>query len=242
MEITFTTSEVLTKAEKTVLFVRYVNCKDCDGHGYIRKIENICNVCNGVGHSLIDTNTPFGNIKTEKECGACDGAGYTKMDECEICHTKGKVTEKVKLTFPIPDGVTEGYRLRFRDKGDRGLNGGKNGDLFLVFRQDKKDEYRIRRGFDLEMRIDIPFDIALIGGAILIPLPNGKKVKMPVKKGTQNSNLLYVQGGGLYNPNKQEYGDLTAIANIEVPTVVSDEDAEEILRRLNKGSVAVNER
>lgn len=237
MKIYFTASEVLTKVEKTIEFVREANCKDCDGHGYLRDIANMCRVCRGVGHTFIDTNTPFGNIKTEKDCGACEGSGYTQVEECQTCHTKGKVSEEVKITFPIPNGVTEGYRLRIRNKGDAGLNGGKNGDLFIVFRQSGNDSYVIRNRYDLQKEIVVPFETALLGGEITIPLPNGKKVKMPIKRGIKNRNLINIPDGGLYDPERKQHGMFIGILYIDIPTAATDEDAREIFNLLNKEGV-----
>jgi molecular chaperone DnaJ len=234
-EVSFQVKELIQQTEKTFQLIRYVNCKDCEGHGYIRNIVHMCVMCNGVGHILEESHTPpFGVITTEKECSYCDGHGYTQVEECQSCHTKGKVTTKVNLTFELPVGATEGFRMRFPNKGDAGLNGGKNGDLFVIFRQDERDLYRIKYQYDLEIRLDVPFKTALKGGDVTIPMPDGKSFTVPVKKGLQNGNLINVNGGGLYNPKTQAHGNLVAIVNVEVPTVVSDEDADKILRLLNK--------
>jgi molecular chaperone DnaJ len=239
MKVYFTASEVLTQAEKTIEFVREANCKDCDGHGYHRDIANMCSRCGGAGHTFTDTHTPFGSIKTEKECGTCDGTGYFQREDCQTCHTKGKVSEAVKITFPIPDGVTEGFQMRIRDKGDAGLNGGKNGDLFIVFQQSVNDTYVIRNKYDLAQEILVPFETALLGGEITISLPNGKKVKMPINKGIKNRNLINIPDGGLYDPERKQYGMFIGTLYIDVPTTATDEDAKEILKRLNKEGAPV---
>src|SRR5581483_10529923 len=83
------------------------------------------------------------------------------------------------LKVRIPKGVTDGTKLRVAGKGGKGVNGGRNGDLYLdiqvaphaIFRVDGQDLY-----IDLPLA---PWEAAL-GGNIEMPTPAGKiSLKVP---------------------------------------------------------------
>lgn len=223
MGVIFTVSEVRRRAEKEVRFERFTNCKTCEGHGFHRKTVNMCPHCSGCGFTLKDSKTPFGDIKTEQTCSECKGKGYVDTAECEECKGRGKKSVMVTLQFPLPEETTEGFRLRFKDKGDAGLNGGRNGDFIVVFMQDRNDPYRIVHDYDLEVTVDVPFKTAVMGGKVKVTIPRGETLKVPVQRGTQNGHRIIIPEEGLFNPRNRQYGGLTAIVNVEVPTNIAEE-------------------
>jgi curved DNA-binding protein len=122
----------------------------------------------------------------------------------------------------IPKGVTDGERLRLPGKGGKGLNGGRDGDLYLnitivphrLFRVSGRDLY-----FDLPLA---PWE-AVLGTSVEVPTPGGT-VRLKVRPGTQAGQQLRLARRGLPKPGAE--GDLYAIVQIVVPSTVSEREVE----------------
>lgn len=65
-------------------------------------------------------------------CASKPGAHGTKG--CQSCQDTGDVSEETTHRMRIPPGVRAGQRLRLRNLGWPGRNGGEAGDLFVVVR------------------------------------------------------------------------------------------------------------
>ena len=61
----------------------------------------------------------------------------------------------------------------------------------------------------------------LLGGAVLIQLSNGQKIKLKVKPETQNGTKVRVRGRG-YRRGNGTYGDLIIVYNVKLPTGLSE--------------------
>lgn len=81
-------------------------------------------------------------------CPTCHGEGYTISKPCPKCRGKGQVQETRELSVRIPAGVDTGTRLRLRNEGEAGTNGGPNGDLYVFISVDEDKTFR-RQGQDL---------------------------------------------------------------------------------------------
>src|ERR1700674_5834167 len=121
-----------------------------------------------------------------------------EYDENGFLH---RVPHKVKAR--IPKGATDGQRLRLPGKGGKGLNGGRDGDLYL----------------DLPLA---PWE-AVLGTTVEVPTPAGA-VRLKVPAGTQAGQKLRLPKRGLPKPRSGE-GDLYAIVQITVPSVVGEKDS-----------------
>ncbi|MBA2673813.1 J domain-containing protein [Ramlibacter sp.] len=125
------------------------------------------------------------------------------------------------LEIKIPPGASEGQKLRLKGKGGKGRNGGADGDIYLhltlaphaVFRPDGHDLY-----FDLVLA---PWEAAL-GAEVEVPTLAGA-VLLTVPAGTRTGRKLRARGRGLAN-GKGGHGDLYAIACIDVPATLTDEE------------------
>jgi molecular chaperone DnaJ len=232
MKVEFLISEVRQGLLKIVSFDRYINCDDCSGHGFHRDSRNICPECKGKGNTLSDVKTPFGNIAKENTCSNCKGNGYVNVQKCSSCNGEGKKLISVKVSFPLPTETTEGTRITLKEKGDVGLNGGKNGDLLLTMTQSPKDIYQLTTDFDITMRLDVPFLTCLTGGTVSITLPKGETVKLPIKRGTQTGDQIIVPEAGLFNPANGFYGTLSTVVNILVPSKLPEEKINKLIHIL----------
>lgn len=121
----------------------------------------------------------------------------------------------------IPKGATEGQRLRLPGKGGKGLNGGRDGDLYLNV---SLAPHRLFRASGHDLYIDLPLAPweAVLGATVEIPTLGGT-VRVKVKPGTHAGQQLRLAGRGLPKPRGGE-GDLYAIAQIAVPTIVHERE------------------
>jgi curved DNA-binding protein len=137
------------------------------------------------------------------------------------------------LEITIPPGVSDGQKLRLKGKGGKGRNGGADGDIYLhlalaphrIFRADRSDLY-----FDLLLA---PWEAAL-GAELEVPTLDGPVV-LTVPAGTRSGRKLRLRGRGLATGSAGGRGDLYAIAVIDVPPTLGDEERE-LFARLAKVS------
>jgi len=121
----------------------------------------------------------------------------------------------------IPKGATDGQRLRLRGKGGKGANGGRDGDLYLNIALHPHSLYRVS-GHDLYLDLPLtPWEAAL-GAVVEVPTLGGA-VHLKVPAGTHAGQKMRLAGRGLPKP-QEGAGDLYAIAQIVVPTVLSERE------------------
>jgi curved DNA-binding protein len=123
----------------------------------------------------------------------------------------------------IPKGATDGQRLRVPGKGGKGYNGGRAGDLYLNIALHPHPLFRVN-GHDLYLDLPLAPWEAVLGGTIEVPTLDGS-VRLKVPAGTHAGQQLRLAKRGLPKPHSGE-GDLYAIVQILVPTVVSDSERE----------------
>jgi len=126
-----------------------------------------------------------------------------------------------KLKARIPRGATDGQRLRLPGKGGKGLNGGRDGDLYLNITLHPHSLYRVS-GNDIYLDLPLAPWEAVLGTKVRVPTLAGA-VNMTIPAGTRAGQKLRLAGRGLPRPSSGA-GDLFAIAQIAVPTVVNDRE------------------
>ncbi len=124
-----------------------------------------------------------------------------------------------RIRVRIPPGVTDGQKLRVPGKGGKGVRGGRDGDLYLDIEVMSHPLYRVD---GLDVHVDLPLAPweAVLGGSVDMPTPAGR-VTLKVPPGTRAGQKLRLSGRGLARPDGSK-GDLYAIAQIVVPTVVDE--------------------
>jgi len=121
----------------------------------------------------------------------------------------------------IPKGATNGQRLRLRGKGGKGINGGRDGDLYLNIVLHPHSLYRVTE-HDLYLDLPVtPWEAAL-GASVEVPTLAGE-VRLKIPPGTAAGQKLRLAKRGLPKPHGGE-GDLFAIVQIAVPTVVNERE------------------
>ena len=81
------------------------------------------------GRGKVRSNQGFFTV--QQTCPQCTGSGQQISNPCKECKGMGKIVAKRKITTNIPKGVDDGTRIRLSGKGEAGIKGGGNGDLYI---------------------------------------------------------------------------------------------------------------
>ena len=139
------------------------------------------------------------------------------------------------LDVEIPKGVRDGTVLRLAGQGERGMNGGPPGDLYLHLRLTPQAPYRVN-GDDLEMDLPLWPWQAVLGAEVRIDTPDGP-VKLKLPAGTPGGRRLRLRGRGLPRGDGSR-GDLHAVVSVVVPEQLgaAEREAYEALKRASSAS------
>ena len=120
------------------------------------------------------------------------------------------------LTVKVPAGAVDGGRLRFRGKGAPGESGGEAGDL-LVTTRIQDHPYFKRDGADVLIDVPVNMAEAALGASVVVPAPDGTKVRVKVPAGTQDQTVMSVRGKGATKVKGSGNGDLKITIKVQVP-------------------------
>ncbi|MGH8371627.1 MAG: DnaJ C-terminal domain-containing protein [Gammaproteobacteria bacterium] len=121
----------------------------------------------------------------------------------------------------IPKGATTGQRLRVPGKGGKGLNGGRDGALYLDITLRPDPVFRAT-GHDLYMDLPLaPWEAAL-GASVEVPTLGGA-VRLKIPAGTRAGQQFRLSGRGLPKPHGSA-GDLFAIVQIVMPDKPTEQE------------------
>ncbi len=124
------------------------------------------------------------------------------------------------LTFKVPSGVRDGEKIRLKGQGGPGVNGGMNGDLFLIVRIKSSARF-VLNGNDITVSLDVmPWDAALGKEAHIDTLDGRILVKVPA--GIQTDSKIRVGGKG-YTDRNGKRGDLYIKVRIVNPSNITNE-------------------
>lgn len=191
-------------------------CSTCHGNGARPgTFPETCPQCDGRG--VLDDNQ--GMFSFSSPCPRCRGAGQVITDPCPTCTGSGIERRPRDVKVRIPAGVDDGQTIRLKGKGGPGSNGGPAGDL-LVELSVAPHETFTRKGKNLEVSVDVPFDQAALGADVEVPTLDGPTVTIHIGPGTQPGSRHRVKGKGV--PAKSGVGDLIVRINVEVPKDLND--------------------
>ena len=125
------------------------------------------------------------------------------------------------LEARIPKGATVGQRLRLRGQGSKGVNGGRDGDVYLNIALRAHPLYRVD-GHDLYIDLPLaPWEAAL-GTTVVVPTLAGR-VNLKVAAAINSGQQLRLGKRGLPKPGGGE-GDLFAVVKIVMPPTLTDRE------------------
>jgi len=123
------------------------------------------------------------------------------------------------LKVRIPAGVDDGQRIRLREKGGPGFNGGPRGDLYVIVRVSDHDLFG-RDGANLMLEVPVTFAEAALGADLKVPTFDGDRVTLRLPAGTQSGRTFRVKGRGI--TTSKGSGDLLVTVEVAVPTKLTD--------------------
>jgi len=200
-------------------------CPKCGGTG-AKDPSSIktCTHCGGRGYVKVQQRSLFGMMESEQACPVCGGTGKIISEKCPDCGGKGYVHHKKDITVHILAGINEGQQIRVSGMGERGANGGPNGDLYVEM-VIKPHQFFVRDGNDIHL--DVPVDVvdATLGTTVNIPTVYGE-VSLTIPAGTQPDTILRMRGQGVKDLRSGKPGDQFVHVKIKVPTALSKKQKE----------------
>lgn len=208
-------------------------CEDCGGTGAGSGTRPVtCSDCNGVGQVRRVRQSVLGQMVSASPCGRCSGTGEIITTPCATCRGEGRVTADVDYQVEIPAGVDTGSTMRLTGRGAAGPRGGAPGDLYVHLRVGDHDRYR-RDGNDLITQVPVSIAQAALGTRFTLPTLDGDE-ELIIPAGTQHGREFVYRGRGVPRLQGRGRGDLRVVVHIEIPTDLSDDEAE-LLRRFAEG-------
>lgn len=225
--ITIDFKEAAFGTKKQIRINKYVKCKTCDGTGAAPGTsKKQCPKCGGTGEVRTAQRTPLGTFQSVSACPDCNGTGEVNETPCKDCGGTGKIRDNVTIAVNIPAGVDNDSVIPIRGQGEPGINGGPDGDLYIVINV-RPHELFERRGQDLWLEIPITFNQAALGDEIIVPTLE-EKVSYKVPAGTQPDTVFRLKGKGIKNVRSSKKGDLYVKVSLEVPTKLNSKQKKAI--------------
>jgi len=223
IKIKLTLPEMKAGVEKTVKYrrmvqaegVKYATCKQCNGTGAVRRIQN----------------TFLGQMATNSPCPVCSGMGKMIESKPKEANEQGLISQEIETSIRIPGGVAEGMQLSMSGKGNYGPGGGSAGDLIVLVEGIAHDDLT-REDNNVIYHLWLSFTQATLGDSVEVPTLDGK-VRIKIDAGTQPGKMLRLKGKGFPDLNGYGTGDQMVILNVYVPTKVSS-DEKAILEKLGE--------
>jgi curved DNA-binding protein len=127
-----------------------------------------------------------------------------------------------RLKVVITPGIESGKKLRLRNQGGEGVNGGDRGDLYLTIYIDKHPLYD-RKGDDLYFNLEVDLYTAMLGGKKQLKTLDGKTINITIPKETDNDAVLRMKGLGMQKPGLSK-GDLFVVIKVKIPKNLTSEE------------------
>jgi len=220
-DLTINFEEAIFGTEKVISVPRLAACEPCGGKGTKDGAPRAtCSACRGSGQVRFQQ----GFFTIAKTCGQCNGQGSVIKDPCRACGGSGVTQKTQALNIKVPAGVDSGSRLKLRNEGEPGRNGGPSGDLYVVISV-REHPLFVRQENDIICEVPISFPQAALGGEIEVPTLEGK-MKLKIPHGTQSGTVMRLRGKGAPNLHGSGRGDQLVRLAVETPRKLTTKQRE----------------
>jgi molecular chaperone DnaJ len=207
-----------------------VRCDDCNGSGAGAGTQPVtCGECQGRGQVQRVRQSMLGQMVTATVCPKCGGLGEVVVTPCPTCGGDGRLLVDKTYQVDVPAGVDTGSTLRLSGRGAVGPRNGSPGDLYVHLRVAQSETFQ-RDGDDLVHVYTVSIAQAALGTRSMLTTPDGD-VEVVVHPGTQPGREVAFRNKGVPRLRGRGRGDLRVLINVEVPTRLSEPEAE-LLRKL----------
>jgi len=228
-DLSISLEEAYIGKKQEINFSSSETCERCNGLCTEPGSKPIsCSMCNGQGR--IRSNQGFFTV--QQTCPECSGSGEQISSPCKECRGIGKKQTKKKITTNIPKGVDDGTRIRLSGKGEAGIKGGGNGDLYIFVSVEAHNIFK-RSEENLFYEFPISMTDATLGTTVEVPTIDGGKAKVKIPSGTQNGRQFRLRGKGMPIMRNKDYGDLYIRIITEVPVSLT-KDQKNLLEQFKK--------
>ena len=239
MQLSIEFLESIKGVNKTISINVDKKCEKCDGTGAKSKNDiKTCKTCNGTGKVTRQTRTAFGIMQSVVDCSDCNGTGKTIENKCPECNGTGYINIKENVEVKIPAGISSGQQIRIAGYGERGYNGGPNGDLYIEILV-RPHKFFVREGNDINIVIPISAVDATLGTKVDVPTCYGD-ISLSIPAGSQPGTRLRIKGYGVKSLRSNTVGDQYVELKVEIPTKLSKEEKElyqKLKDKVNKENV-----
>lgn len=212
VNVTITLEEALLGTTKKLRIRKNDSCPECGGSGAAPGSQpQTCPNCHGSGQVMMNQ----GFFQAPGTCPQCGGTGKVITNPCKHCSGSGRVRVEKEIQINIPPGVDTGSKLRVPGGGDAGINGGAQGNLYVVITVAEHDVFK-REKETILCDLPVSMTTAILGGIVDVPTMTGK-TRMKIAPGTQNGTLLRIPGKGMPALKGGKRGDQLVKIQVEVP-------------------------
>lgn len=168
------------------------------------------------------------DIETEIKVSLSD-AFYGQEKKINLRTIEGKMKS---FSVKIPEGIRNGEKIRLIGQGKPGINGGKNGDLFIKIDIENNDEFKLY-GSDICTDLKLsPWEAALGTKVSIKTIDSDAQIYIP--QGIQSGEKIKIPNKG-YKDGKGGRGNLIAEVKIMVPKSL-ELDEKEMFEKLKEMS------
>ncbi len=221
-DLTISLEDAYSGIKQEIEYSSSEKCDRCNGHGSEPgSSPSECSACDG--HGQVRSNQGFFTV--QQTCPQCGGSGEEVSNPCKNCRGVGKKQTYKKLSVTIPKGVDDGTRIRLSGKGEAGVKGSSNGDLYIFINVNSHDIFK-RSEENLFFEFPISIADAALGTILEVPTIGGGKAKVKIPAGTQTGKQFRLRDKGMPIMRSRDYGDLYIRVTTEVPISLNKEQKE----------------
>lgn len=230
--VTISFEEAAKGCKKKVNITRIDTCSECGGSGCQKGTQaETCSQCGGRGQIMQQQRTPFGVMSTSKQCPTCGGKGKIIKSPCSKCRGSGFESKPSTVEINIPAGIDDRQALSVSGAGNKGFNGGPDGDL-RVHVNVRPHPFFERDGYDVWCNFTVTFAQAALGDTVYIPTLDGK-VKYDLPAGTQPGEVFRFKGRGIQSLGGRGRGNQFVKIVVDVPKSLNAKQ-KELLKEFDK--------
>ena len=160
------------------------------------------------------------NMLQTNICPNCKGRKFVNGNKCPYCNGKGESSTYKRFNVKIPAGIKDKSKIRLAGEGEKGKNGGANGDLYLTIHIKEPVNYKTD-GLNILKTIAVAPHEAILGGNISVPTLKGN-VSLKLAPNTRSGQKIRLAGCGIEQNNK--VGDMIVTVEIQIPKSLSEEE------------------